>query len=227
MEHLVLQATLRDKATKGALNKSRSEGKIPAVVYGGGKPAQNIFVYLVEYEKILKSITESTIITLDLDGKKINAFVKDHQRDPIEKNFLHVDFLEVQAGKKLHARVQIKLTGIPQGVRDGGILENPSHDIEVECDPSVLPERIVVDISTMGVNEPLHVRDLPQMEAVKVLSSPDMVIAIVKFVRQEVEEVAAPAAAEAVEGEAGEAAAGGEATEGGEAKAAPAAEAKA
>jgi len=208
MEHFVLQAFNREKSTKGQLNQYRIEGKIPAVVYGGGKAAANLLVYAQEYEKALKSITGSTIITLDVEGKKINAFVKEHQRHAVAKNLLHIDFLEVQEGKKLHAHVRLILKGTPVGVVEGGILENPAHEIEVECDPSVLPERIEVDVSSLGVNHAFHVRDLAEMKDVKILSSPDMVIAIVKYAREEVEAKPAEAAApEAVAGEAGAAAA--------------------
>ena len=207
MEHFVLQAFNREKTTKGELNQFRVDGKIPAVVYGGGKAASNLFVYAHEYEKALKSITGSTIITLNVEGKKINAFVKDHQRHAVDKNLLHIDFLEVQEGKKLHAHVRLILKGTPIGVTEGGILENPAHEIEVECDPSVLPERIEVDISSLGVNHAFHVRDLEEIKDVKVLSSPDMVIAIVKYAREEVVEKPAEAAAPVVAaGEAGAAA---------------------
>ncbi len=194
MEHFVIQAFNREKSTKGQLHQYRIEGKIPAVVYGGGKSATNLLVYAHEYEKALKSITESTIITLDIEGKKLNAFVKDHQRHAVDKNLLHIDFLEVQEGKKLHARVRIILKGTPKGVVEGGILENPAHDIEVECDPSVLPERIEVDVTGLEVNHAFHVRDLAEIKDVKVLSSPDLLIAIVKYAREEVVET--PAVAE-------------------------------
>lgn len=221
MEKFVLQAFNRSKATKGQLSRSRIEGKIPAVVYGGGKEASNLFVYAQEYERALKSITESTIITLDVEGRKIKAFVKDHQRHAVDKDILHIDFLEVQEGKKLHAHVRIILKGTPKGVLEGGILENPAHDIEVECDPSVLPERIEVDVSSLEANHAIHVRDMAEMKDVKVLSSPDMVIAIVKFAREEVEEKPAEeAVTEEATAESAAAAAAG-------APEAPAAEAKA
>ncbi|HWR10871.1 MAG TPA: 50S ribosomal protein L25 [Rectinemataceae bacterium] len=194
MEHFVIQAFNREKSTKGQLNQYRAEGRIPAVVYGAGKAASNLLVNAKEYEKALKSITESTIITLDVEGKKVNAFVKEHQRHAVEKHVLHIDFLEVQEGKKLHARVRLILKGTPVGVTEGGILENPAHDIEVECDPSVLPERIEIDISGLGVNRAFHVRDLAEMPEVKVLTSPDQVIAIVKYAREEVVEKPAEAA---------------------------------
>jgi large subunit ribosomal protein L25 len=219
MERFVIHAFNREKTTKGDLNQYRSQGKIPAVVYGGGKDARNLLVTAQEYEKALKSITESTIIILDVEGQKINAFVKDHQRHAVGKNLLHVDFLEVQEGKKLHARVRIILKGTPVGVVQGGVLEVPAHDIEVECDPSVLPERIEVDVTGLGVNHAFHVADLPEMKDVKVLSSADQVLAIVKYMHEEVE--AKPAEAEAAEGAAAEA--GAPAAD----AAAPAAEAKA
>ena len=219
MERFVIHAFNREKTTKGDLNQYRSQGKIPAVVYGGGKDARNLLVTAQEYEKALKSITESTIIILDVEGQKINAFVKDHQRHAVGKNLLHVDFLEVQEGKKLHARVRIILKGTPVGVVQGGVLEVPAHDIEVDCDPSVLPERIEVDVTGLGVNHAFHVADLPEMKDVKVLSSADQVLAIVKYMHEEVE--AKPAEAEAAEGAAAEA--GAPAAD----AAAPAAEAKA
>jgi large subunit ribosomal protein L25 len=196
MEHFSLKAFPRELSTKGYLNKSRKDGKIPAVLYGSGKPAENIFVLEAEYSKALKRITASTILELSIDGNKMLAFVKDHQRAAVSKNLLHIDFLEVQEGKKLHARVHLNFLGIPKGVVDGGILENPTHEVEVESDPENLPEKIDVDITSLEANHAFHVRDLPTIENVKILSNPETVLAIVKFAREEevpVAEVAAPA----------------------------------
>ncbi len=216
MEKFVLQAFNRSKTTKGELNQARKAGRIPAVVYGAGKEATSLYVLEAEYEKALKSITESTIIVLDVEGKKLKVFVRDHQRQSVEKNLIHIDFLEVQAGKILHAHVRIQLHGQPVGVVAGGILENPTHDIEVACDPEHLPERLDVDVSTLDVNHAIHVRDLVLSEHVKVLTNPDTVVAAVKFAKKE----AAPAVEEAAEtvegaaeGEAAPAAAAGAAPE--------------
>jgi large subunit ribosomal protein L25 len=221
MEKFVLQALNRTKSTKGELNKYRHEGKIPAVVYGGGKESVNLFVYRSEYEKALKSITESTIIALDVEGKKLKVFVKEHQRSAVEKDLLHIDFLEVQEGKVLHAHVRIFIHGTPVGVVAGGVLENPTHEIEVACDPAFLPERINIDVTSLEVNHAIHVRDLPVMENVKVLTNGDTVVAAVKYAKKEVEPVveAAEAAVTAEGGAEGEAEAGAEAPAGTEAKA--------
>lgn len=193
MEHFAIKASPREIGTKGSLRQNRIAGKIPAVVYGSGKEARAIFVDEKDVTRVLASITESTILDLQLDDGTIQAFVKDRQRDSMNFNLIHLDFLEVVKGKTLHARVHIQLEGSPAGVRDGGVLENPGHEIEVECDPSVLPEKIVVDVSGLQVNGVIHVRDLSIPEGVKVLSSSELVIAMVKYARGE----AVPEAAEA------------------------------
>jgi large subunit ribosomal protein L25 len=95
----------------------------------------------------------------------------------------------------LRARVSIQIEGNPVGVREGGILETPLHDIEVECLPGNLPERIIVDISGLGVNQSIHVRDIALAEGVKLISAGDQVVALVKFAKEEsapAEEAAAP-----------------------------------
>jgi large subunit ribosomal protein L25 len=94
----------------------------------------------------------------------------------------------------LRAKVSIQLKGNAQGVREGGVLEFPLHEIEVECFPKDLPPRIELDISTLGANQSIHVRNLSLGENVKVLTNADQVIALVKYAK---EEAAAPAAGDA------------------------------
>jgi large subunit ribosomal protein L25 len=148
----------------------------------------------------VKNITESTIVTLEVDGQSYDAFVKDTQRTIRDGNILHVDFYAVEKGVVMRAKVHVLVQGNPAGVRDGGTLELPLHEIEVECLPKDLPERIVVDISNLKVNQSIHVRDIPLGENVKLISSDDQVVALVKFAKAETpvgeEEAAEPAAAE-------------------------------
>jgi large subunit ribosomal protein L25 len=147
-----------------------------------------------EFSNRVKNISESTIVKLELEGKSYEAFVKDTQRSITEGSILHVDFYEVESGVALRTRVSLHLLGIPAGVREGGILESPLHEIEVECLPKDLPERIEVDISELKVNQSLHVRDIGLGEGVRLISNGDQVVALVKYAR---EEAAAPAAEEA------------------------------
>ena len=99
----------------------------------------------------------------------------------------------------MRAKVPVHLIGIPVGVRNGGILENPVHEIEVECMPKDMPEKFELDISGLEANHSIHVRDVAHADAVKLLSAADQVVVLVKFAKAEAEPeaAAAPAAAAA------------------------------
>jgi len=193
----------------------RRSGRIPAVLYGRSGKAVSLDLDAQEFVRSVRNISESTIVKVEVEGKSYDAFVKDTQRTILDGNILHVDLYEVESGVVLRARVSLHLNGNPVGVREGGILETPLHEIEVECLPKDLPERIEVDISGLKVNQSLHVRDIPLGEGVRLLSATDQVVALVKFAKIEAaptptEAEAAAAAATAAPGAAP--AAGGAAT---------------
>jgi len=175
----------------------------------------------VEFLKGTKGISESTIVKVEVDGKSYDAFVKDTQRNIIDGNILHIDFYEVESGVALRAKVSLIFKGNPIGVRDGGMLETPLHEIEIECLPKDLPERIEIDISNLKANQSMHIRDIPLADGIKLITNPDQVFALVKFAKVE---VAAPVAADAAAaGAAPAAGAPGAAPAAGAAGAAPAA----
>jgi large subunit ribosomal protein L25 len=174
----------------GAARKIRRSGRLPGVLYGRSGQAVSIDLDIREFTGGVKNISESTIVKVEVDGASHDAFVKDTQRNIVDGNILHVDFYEVESGVALRARVSVHLRGNPVGVREGGMLESPLHEIEVECLPKDLPERIEVDISDLKVNQSIHVRDIPLAEGVKLISGADQVVALVKFAKTE----AAPAA---------------------------------
>jgi large subunit ribosomal protein L25 len=149
----------------------------------------------LEFVNGVKNISESTIVKVEVDGKSYDAFVKDTQRNITDGKILHVDFYEVESGVALRARVSIHLKGNPIGVREGGVLEFPLHEVEVECLPKDLPERIEVDVSELKANQSLHIRDIQLGEGVRLISAADQVVALVKFAR---EDKAASAGEEAV-----------------------------
>jgi large subunit ribosomal protein L25 len=199
MSKVVLSAKQRQKAGSAEARRIRRGGRIPAVLYGRTGKAISLDIDTTEFIRGVKGISESTIVKVDIEsgpsgeGRSYDAFVKNTQRNIIDGNILHVDFYEVESGVILRAKVSLIMNGNPAGVREGGILENPLHEIEVECLPKDLPERIEVDISGLKVNQSLHVRDIPLGEGVKLLSAADQVVALVKFAKAE----AAPVAAEA------------------------------
>jgi len=208
MSKVVLQAKNRQKSGSAESRRIRRGGRIPAVIYGRSGKAVSIDLDGIEFIKGTKGISESTIVKVEVDGKAYDAFVKGTQRNIIDGSILHIDFYEVESGIALRAKVSLHLHGNPVGVREGGMLENPLHEIEVECLPKDLPERIDIDIAGLKANQSLHVRDIPLGEGVKLLSNPDQVVALVKFAKAEaaaaVTAEAAPAAGAAAPAAAGD-----------------------
>jgi large subunit ribosomal protein L25 len=194
MANVVFKAKSRTDFGSAVSRRLRRAGRIPAVIYGKGG-TMSIDLDAHEFATGIRSVSESTIVKIDIDGTGHDAFVKATQRNIMDGNILHVDFYEIEMGKILRARVSLHISGNPVGVRDGGILETPLHDIEVECLPKDLPPRINVDISDLAVNQSLHVRDLKLGEGIKLISGEDQVVALVKYAK---EEKVAPGAAEDV-----------------------------
>jgi large subunit ribosomal protein L25 len=199
MSQVVFAARNRVSGGSGDARRLRYAGRIPAVIYGRSGKALSIDLDALEFIHGAKGISESTIVKVEVDGKIHDAFVKDTQRNITDGKVLHVDFYEVESNTALRARVSVHIHGSPVGVREGGILESPLHDIEVECLPKDLPERIDVDISDLKVNQSIHVRDLALGSGVRLISGGDQVVALVKFAKAEAapveeEEVAAPEA---------------------------------
>jgi len=185
MSQVVLSARNRQNNGSVEARKIRRSGRIPAVLYGRSGKAISIDLDALEFANGVRNISESTIVKVQVDGKSYDAFVKDTQRNIIDGNILHVDFYEVESGVALRAKVSISLKGNAIGVRDGGILEFPLHEIEVECMPKDLPERIEIDISTLGVNQSIHVRDIPLASTIRLISASDQVVALVKYAKEQ------------------------------------------
>ncbi|MDR0387987.1 MAG: 50S ribosomal protein L25 [Treponema sp.] len=185
MSQVIFAARKRVSTGSRDARRIRRAGRIPAVIYGHSGTAVTIDLDALEFINGVKGISESTIVRVNVDGEGRDAFVKATQRNILNGQVLHVDFYEVESDTMLRARVSVQMEGNPIGVREGGILEAPLHDIEVECLPGNLPERIIVDISGLGVNQSIHVRDLVLGEGVKLISAGDQVVALVKFAKEE------------------------------------------
>jgi len=205
MAQHVVSAGARELSTKGNLHSLRRNGGIPAVIYNRHGKCTPIALNVKEFQKATEGVSESTIIRLDVGTDSFQCLVKDRQLDWLHGKILHVDFFEVESGVAMRAKVPVHLKGSAVGVRDGGILENPVHEIEVECMPQDMPEKFEVDISGLQANHSIHVRDILKSDAVKILSSPDQVVVLVKFAKAE--EVVAPTAEEVAAAEAAAAAA--------------------
>jgi len=194
-----LSAEMRSDTGKGVARKLRAAGRVPGVVYGHGREPQSLSLNARELEKLLGSIAAgSTVVELSLGSATTNTLIREVQRHPFKKQILHVDFMELVAGEKVIVDIPLVFVGTPEGVRTGGgLLEQILHSIEVNVDPSSIPNHIDVDVSQMIMGHSLHVRDLNLPEGVEVLTDEDATVCAVIAPRAVVEEAAA------AEGEAG------------------------
>jgi len=198
----VIAAQLRTPGGKNVNRRIRKAGKIPAVIYGPGKPPVVVSVDPNDVKTILYSESgRNTIFTISVDGsEQSNAMVKDYQRDPVQGHLLHTDFLEIAMDRLLALTVNVEIVGEAEGVKlDGGIMDIVTHSIEVECLPSDIPESIKVDVSHLKINDYIRVKNIQVDAKVKILSDPEIVV--VTIVHPIKEEVPVEVAAEAAEPE--------------------------
>ena len=202
MAELVVTATRRAQGGKNNNRRLRVQGQIPGVVYGAAKEAVPVSVSPKDIATILRSASgENTLFDLDLEGGRRKVLIKDYQLEPVKGHLLHADFYEVALDKALQVTVHVELQGVPVGVKvQGGVLDFITRELEVECLPGDIPEKIVVDVSELELGKHVRVSELKVPDKVKVLTDPGLVIAHV--VTPRAEEVAPTAEAAPVEGEA-------------------------
>jgi large subunit ribosomal protein L25 len=204
MPDIVVEARPRADFGKNVNRRLRAQGLIPGVLYGAKKKAVPVAVSPKEIGSILRSASgENTLFDLQLDGSRRKVILKEFQVEPIKSRLLHVDFYEVALDRALEVTVHIELTGVPVGVKvEGGVLDFVTRELAVECLPTDIPAKIVVDVSELALGKHVRVSEIKAPERVKILTDPDVVIAHVVVPRAE-EVVAAPEAVAApAEGEA-------------------------
>ena len=194
MEKVVLKASKRDVAGK-QVKALRRAGQLPAVIYGRHLEPISISLDAHSASLALSKLTSSSLVTIDVDGTEYPALVRERQRNYIKGTLLHVDFLAVNLTEELRANVRVEITGVSPAVKDyNAVLVTNITTLEVECLPTDLPERFVVDISVLKqVGDGIRVGDLAVAENVRVLTDPDEMIVVTTFAKAE-EEEAAPAA---------------------------------
>jgi large subunit ribosomal protein L25 len=195
----VLDAQPRAAGNKNEARRVRRGGKIPAVVYGAGKNAVSVSVDPRQVSRILHSVSgHNTIFDLAVDGERTKAMIVDWQYEPIKGSLLHIDLKRIAMDQKLTVMVPIVLKGEAVGVKQqGGILEQVTREVEIECLPSDIPSQIDADVSELVFGKVMRVSDLPHNEKLRFLTDENQPVAHVISIKEEV----APTA-EAVAGEA-------------------------
>jgi len=192
MEKAILKAEVRTLTGKKAAKDLRNLGDIPANVYKSGKPAVSLKLSIRSLEEIIHTKAgENVIITLKITGddkvKDKTVLIKEIQREPIKDGILHVDFSEISLTDMLKVNVPLVSHGDPVGVKvDGGLLEHVIRELHVECLPTAIPEKIMVEVSALKVGDAIFVKNIVIPEGVKVLNDPELIAMIVKPPKVEV-----------------------------------------
>jgi large subunit ribosomal protein L25 len=207
MSEFVVAAESRTETGKNSNRRLRGRGLIPGIVYGAGRDALAVAVSPREITDILRSASgENTLFDIEMEGKRRKVILKEFQREPIKGQLLHADFFEVALDKPIEVKVHIELTGTPTGVKnEGGLLDFITRELEIECLPTDIPDKISVDVSDLELGRHLRVSEvaLPS-DRITLLTELDIVVAHVVTPRADVaateEEEAEAAAAEGEEG---------------------------
>jgi large subunit ribosomal protein L25 len=230
-----LKAEARDGKGKGAAFQARAKGQIPGIIYGGQGEPQTVTVDARSLERQIEAGAFLTsLLMLDIGGKKTRVIPRQLQLDPVSDRPVHVDFMRLAEGAsvRLEIPVHFKGQGESPGLKKGGVLNIVRHEMTVICPADNIPKAIDVDVSNLDINASLHLSDLSLPPGVKVvIKGRDVTICSVvapTSVLEEQKAAAAAAAAAASGAPAADAAAEGAApAEGAAAGAAPAAGAKA
>jgi large subunit ribosomal protein L25 len=195
MAKVVIDATKRDVVGK-QVRALRREGKLPAVIYGRHTDPINVNLDARSASQALAKLTSSSIVTLNVDGVEYPALVREKQRNFIKNTLLHVDFLAVSMTEKLRTNVNVHFIGVSGAVKDyNAVMVHNLEQLEVECLPTDLPERIDVDISALAKpGEGIRVRDVKVADNVRILNDPDTMVAVATFAKVEEEVAAVPGA---------------------------------
>ena len=204
---IVITVEKRPEQGRGSARRMRRVGQIPAVLYGGDRPPVSISVDEHSLRELLKQEAgENTIFLLKLEGTKEErrAMIREIQKDPISGHFLHIDFIRITAGQKVHVRIPVELTGDCLGVRQGGRVDFVSRELAVEILPGEMFDKFSVDVSTLDVGHHVSVADLQSVlpPSARFLEDPHRMVVVVEAPRAEAE--VAVAAGEAVIAEAAE-----------------------
>jgi large subunit ribosomal protein L25 len=210
MADIVLAAQAGRPTGSSASRRLRATGKVPAVVYGRGTEPRSVSV---DWRELRGALTTdqgvNALLTLNLDGRKTKAIVKELQRHPVRRDVLHVDFLEVDPDKPVDTEVTIVLEGDAEKVtREQGVVEQALNTLLVTGKPADIPGHIVVDVSELEIGQTITVADLDLAEGIVTHADPEETIATAKITS-----LALAEEEEGVEGEEGEAAEGAEGAE--------------
>jgi large subunit ribosomal protein L25 len=166
-----LIAELREDNGKGASRRLRREGKVPAIIYGAGRPPRQL---AFDHNKVLRQLQNesfySSVLNIKVGSKSQAAVVKDVQRHPARPIVMHIDLQRIVEDEEIKMNIPIHFVGedVAPGVKAGGTVSHLITDVEVQCLPKHLPEYFEVDVSKLELDEMLHLSDIKVPEGVEI-----------------------------------------------------------
>jgi large subunit ribosomal protein L25 len=175
----VLNVEARPDSGKGAARKLRARGRIPGVIYGHQEKAVPFSVDPTPLRRTIHAsgFGRNTVLKIEGLERTVLALLHDTQVDPVKRNLLHIDLLEVREDEKVTVSVPVELSGRAKGVVLGGTLQQLRRQVDVKCTPLTIPKKIVMDVREMNLNQTYHVSDLPFPEGTSPVSSEKLAIA--------------------------------------------------
>jgi large subunit ribosomal protein L25 len=198
VNEVILDVWPRVVGSKGNLAALRSAGKIPAVFYGKGVSSESIYVNLKAFVSVINDNGANVIIDLDFKYCKKSAIVKSLQRDVLTQIPIHVDFQSISLADEVEVFVPIHIDGVPAGVKNfGGVMEFIVREVKIRSLPRNIPQKISVDVSTLGIGDGVTIANLPKLDGVYYVQEQSTLI--VNVVAVVVEEEKTAAATESIE----------------------------
>ena len=185
MKSIEVKGTARTIAERSsdqarALKAIRKDNGVPCVLYGGG---ENIhFTVPAEGLRNLVYTPHIYVVDLIIDGKKVNAILKDIQFHPVKDNILHVDFYQIDEAKPIVMEVPVQLEGLAEGVKAGGKLVLQMRKLKVKALYNIIPEKLIVNVSHLGLGKTVKVAEL-SYEGLELLNAKEAVVCAVKLTR--------------------------------------------
>jgi len=182
-----LKSTFRNDTGTSRSKKIRSEGSIPAVLYGKDIEVKTIQIDNKEFKEILSSEGRNAIVDIELDGESYFAMLKDVQTHPITNDILHLEFYNIDRSQKVEVTIPIRLVGKEISKFEGAVVHQ-LDEVEIRCPSTKIPRQIKLDVSELTLGHSLHVSDLEDIEGIEILNSPDEMIVSVTTIDEEPED---------------------------------------
>ncbi len=201
-----LKAVARERVGKGSARELRRNGQIPASIYGDKQSPVSIAISRKEATmRIHAGGFMTNILSIDVDGEKVNVLPKDYQLDPVRDFVMHVDFLRVSKNTQVVVEVPVQFENEDTcvGIKRGGTLNIVRHTVEVSCPANSIPEALVADLAELNIGDAVHISAITLPEGVTpTITDRDFTVATIASPggAQDAEDDAAEAAAAAAEG---------------------------